>query len=50
MAVTTEGMRRAGALIGASGLPVALVQEGGYLAPALTDNAAAFLSAFMDAR
>lgn len=50
MAITTEGLRRAGTLIGWQKRPVLITQEGGYLAPALTDNAAAFLCAFMDAR
>ncbi|WMS43286.1 histone deacetylase family protein [Acuticoccus sp. MNP-M23] len=50
MAVTTEGLRRAGELIGQQPLPVLITQEGGYLAPSLTDNAAAFLGAFMEAR
>ncbi|MEM7693344.1 MAG: histone deacetylase family protein [Pseudomonadota bacterium] len=50
MTVTTDGLRAAGALIGAVPLPTAIVQEGGYLSPELTTNAAAFLSAFLSAR
>lgn len=49
MSVTTEGIGRAGALLGAAGLPTAIIQEGGYLAPPLTDNIAAFMSAFLGA-
>ena len=49
MSVTTEGIGRAGEVLGASGLPTAIIQEGGYLAEPLTDNIAAFLSAFLGA-
>ena len=50
MTVTLAGFEAAGRLIGASPLPVALVQEGGYLSPALTDTLAAFLGGFLAAR
>jgi acetoin utilization deacetylase AcuC-like enzyme len=44
--VTRDGFSRAAALIARAGLPTALVQEGGYLCPALPDNLVAFLGAF----
>ena len=44
--VSTEGFRAAGRAIGAFGLPTVLVQEGGYLCPALEANLAAFLAGF----
>ncbi|MBJ3776265.1 histone deacetylase family protein [Acuticoccus mangrovi] len=50
MTITTDGIRRAGALIAAAGLPVAIIQEGGYLGPALTDNIAGFLGGFLGAQ
>ncbi|MEO1102358.1 MAG: histone deacetylase family protein [Pseudomonadota bacterium] len=50
MAVSTEGIARAGAMIGATALPIVVTQEGGYLSSDLTDNAEAFLHAFFDAR
>ena len=50
MAVTTEGIRRAGEMIGRHPLPAVIVQEGGYLSDALTDNLAAFLDGFLTAR
>ena len=43
LAVTTGGFARAGALIAGAGLPLAIVQEGGYLSSDLSDNLAAFL-------
>ncbi len=49
MSVTTEGIGRAGELLGAAGLPTAIIQEGGYLSEPLTDNIAAFLSGFLGA-
>jgi acetoin utilization deacetylase AcuC-like enzyme len=50
MAVTTDGIRRAGGRVAAAGLPVAIIQEGGYLSEALTDNLAAFLEGFLGGR
>lgn len=50
MAVSTDGIRRAGERIARAGLPVAIVQEGGYLSGALTDNLAAFLEGFLGGR
>ena len=49
LAVTTEGFRVAGKMIAGAGLPCAMVQEGGYLSAALTNNLAAFLGGAMDA-
>lgn len=43
MAVTTEGFARIGAAVAGLGLPVVIVQEGGYLSPSLGDNLAATL-------
>ncbi|WP_108663362.1 histone deacetylase family protein [Acuticoccus kandeliae] len=48
MAVTTAGIRRAGARLGALKIPVAIIQEGGYLSAALSDNIAAFFEGFLD--
>ena len=49
--VTTEGFGKIGSMIGglagARGLPVLMVQEGGYLSPALGDNIEAILSGFL---
>lgn len=45
-AVTTAGFARIAERIRALGLPTVLVQEGGYLCPALGDNLAAFLGPF----
>ena len=50
LAVSTEGFARAGALIGRVPHPVVVIQEGGYLAPPLTDNAEAFFRAYLGAR
>lgn len=44
--LTTAGLGRVGAAIEGLGLPTVLVQEGGYLQPALGDNLAAFLRGF----
>ena len=49
MSVTTEGIGRAGEMLGAARLPTAIIQEGGYLSEPLTDNIAAFLSGFLGA-
>ena len=49
LAVTTAGFGRIGAALGALGLPTVLVQEGGYLCPALGENLAAALSGFSGA-
>ncbi|MFQ5437902.1 MAG: histone deacetylase family protein [Paracoccaceae bacterium] len=43
LAVTTEGFSRIGAAIAASGCPLVLVQEGGYVSDALGKNLASFL-------
>ena len=50
MAVTLDGLRAAGRLVGGTALPVVLVQEGGYLSPVLADTLAAFLGGFLEAR
>lgn len=50
LAVSTEGFERIGGALTAFGLPEILVQEGGYLSPALSDNLAAVLAAFREAR
>lgn len=44
--VSPEGFRGAGARVAGLGLPTVLVQEGGYLCPALEANLAAFLAGF----
>lgn len=44
LAITTEGFGRIGAAIGGLGLPVLMVQEGGYLCDALGANLTAVLS------
>ena len=46
LAVSTNGFARIGAAIDSLGLPTVLVQEGGYLSPALGPNLAAVLRAF----
>ena len=43
LAITTPGFARIGAAIAATGLPLVLVQEGGYLSDALGGNLTAFL-------
>ncbi|MDH3666876.1 MAG: histone deacetylase family protein [Paracoccaceae bacterium] len=45
MRVTNDGFARAGALIAALGLPVLVVQEGGYLSPELGTATTGFLTA-----
>jgi acetoin utilization deacetylase AcuC-like enzyme len=50
LAVTTEGFREAGRLIGAVSRPVLLVQEGGYAVNKLADNLDAFLDGFLSQR
>lgn len=45
-AITTAGFHQIAKRIGEMGLPSVLVQEGGYLSPALGDNLAAFLDGF----
>ena len=47
LAVTTQGFARAGAMIARARLPTVIVQEGGYLAPALASNLAAALGGFL---
>jgi len=44
LAVTTEGFARIGAAIAATGLPLVLVQEGGYLSETLGQNLTSFLN------
>ncbi len=46
LAITTAGFGAIAARLAALGLPTVLVQEGGYLAPALGDNLASFLRGF----
>ncbi|MEM9224558.1 MAG: histone deacetylase family protein [Pseudomonadota bacterium] len=48
--VSTDGIRRGGTLVGATRLPVAVTQEGGYLSPSLSTNAKAFFEGFLSAR
>ena len=48
--ITTQGFREIAARIAGRGLPTALVQEGGYVCPALPRNLAAFLESFDAAR
>jgi acetoin utilization deacetylase AcuC-like enzyme len=48
--VTRAGFAAAAERIARAGLPTALVQEGGYLCPALPENLTAFLGAFDAAR
>ncbi len=50
LAITTPGFAMMGAAIARLGLPTALIQEGGYLAPELGDNLVSFLSGFEGAR
>jgi acetoin utilization deacetylase AcuC-like enzyme len=50
LAVTTDGFREAGRLIGAVSRPVLLVQEGGYAVHKLADNLDAFLDGFLPQR
>ncbi len=47
LAVTTPGFAQIGRNIAALGLPTLIVQEGGYLCPALGQNLAAVLKAFL---
>ncbi len=44
--VTTDGFARAGRAIAQTALPTAIIQEGGYLCPALPRNLMAFLQQF----
>jgi ribosomal protein S18 acetylase RimI-like enzyme len=50
LAVSTDGFSRIGAAIAGTGLPLALVQEGGYVSDALGANLTSFLSGFSGAR
>jgi acetoin utilization deacetylase AcuC-like enzyme len=45
LAVTTEGFRRCGATVAASGRPLVVLQEGGYAGDALGANVVAWLAA-----
>ncbi len=47
--VTASGYRRAGALLGATGLPAVVVQEGGYHLPTLGPLVAAYLEGHAEA-
>jgi len=47
LAVTTQGFAQIGHAVAALGLPVLIVQEGGYLCPELGENLAAVLHAFL---
>ncbi len=47
LAVTTQGFAQIGRAVAALGLPVLIVQEGGYLCPELGENLAAVLHAFL---
>lgn len=44
--VSSDGFNRIGAAIGALGLPTALIQEGGYVSDALTENLVQALTGF----
>lgn len=48
--VTTEGFRSAGARLGATELPTAIIQEGGYMSDILGVNLATFLEGFEASR
>jgi acetoin utilization deacetylase AcuC-like enzyme len=50
LAITTDGFARIAEAIAGLGLPTVLVQEGGYLQPALADNLTSFLAGFEGAR
>ena len=47
MKMSWDGLRRAGAMIAAAGLPTVLVQEGGYLTEDLTTSLVSFLTGFL---
>ena len=46
LSVTTPGFARIGEAIARLGLPTVIVQEGGYLCDALSDNLTSFLAGF----
>lgn len=46
LSVSTPGFARIGEAISSLGIPTAIVQEGGYLCDALSDNLTAFLTGF----
>ena len=46
LSVTTPGFARIGEAMAVLGLPTVIVQEGGYLCDALSDNLTAFLTIF----
>jgi len=46
LAITTPGFARIGAAIAEAGLPTLLVQEGGYLSDALSENLTSVLTGF----
>ena len=47
MKISWDGLRHAGEKIAAAGYPTVIVQEGGYLSPALTTSLTSFLSGFL---
>ncbi|MCC9621422.1 histone deacetylase family protein [Thalassospira sp. MA62] len=47
MKISWEGLKQAGTKIAAAGLPTVIVQEGGYLSPALTTSLTSFLSGYL---
>ncbi|WP_099867612.1 histone deacetylase family protein [Pararhizobium haloflavum] len=49
LGVTTEGFARIGAACAGLNVPMAIIQEGGYLCDALGDNLTAFLNGFGEA-
>lgn len=49
MSVSTDGIRRAGARIAAARRPTVVIQEGGYLSDAPSDNIAAFMDGLLGA-
>jgi acetoin utilization deacetylase AcuC-like enzyme len=50
LSVTTPGFSRIGEAIAKLGLPAVIIQEGGYLCDALSDNLTAFLTGFGEQR
>lgn len=48
--ISTEGFAHAGTMIGQVGLPIVLMQEGGYVSDALSENLHVFLHAFRSVR
>ncbi|KJE33749.1 acetylpolyamine aminohydrolase [Thalassospira sp. HJ] len=50
MKISWDGLRTAGEKIAAAGYPTVIVQEGGYLSPALTTSLSSFLSGYLGAK